>query len=103
MHLALALNVMLSCGGHKLGCDVLDGLGKSCSAVIRVGDKNYSSVSQQSYGDISGITVDGVISNSKAAVYIKHSAITSKHITCENITAVEGEGLKLDYPDSFYE
>ncbi len=81
----------------------LDGLGKSCSAVIRVGDKNYSSVSQQSYGDISGITVDGVISNSRAAVYIKHSAITSKHITCENITAVEGEGLKLDYPDSFCE
>ena len=55
--------------------------------VLRIGDNNYAgSGTPMAYGDINGITVDGVISNGKMAILAPNPNVTTDHVTVKNVT-----------------
>ena len=55
--------------------------------VLRIGDINYAgSGTPMQYGDIHSITVDGVISNGRMAIYAPNPNVTTDHVTYKNVT-----------------
>jgi len=80
----------------------LDGNGVPSYSVVRIGDVRYFSVQEQAPGDISGITVKNVVSNSKSAIYVNSDYITKDHITWENVTVENGVVIKLKNETKFY-
>lgn len=80
----------------------LEGNGKACYGLLRIGDVRYFADTPQAFGDINGITVENVVSAAKAAIYVNNENITSEHITWKNVTAESGEVLKVKDEARFY-
>lgn len=74
----------------------LDKGGPRCQGLLRIGDTGYTGTGAgMQYGDITGVTIDGVTSRAKYAVYIGNSNVTSKHVSYANVVAKEGEITNL--------
>lgn len=80
----------------------LDGNGKACYGMIRIGDVRYFADTPQAYGDITGITIENVTSGATAAIYVNNENITSEHITWTNVVAEKGVLLKTQDDNRFY-
>ena len=79
-----------------------NGLGVPSYAVIRIGDVKYSSVSQQAYGDIDGVKISGVVSNSKTAILVWNENITKEHVSYENVKVLSGTEITVLNSEKFY-
>lgn len=93
--------------GHKIyNVDIknIEDIGTNhVQGVLRIGDTNYAgSGTPMQYGDIHSITVDGVISNGKCAVYAPNIKVTSAHVTYKNVTVKYQYGMISTLIDDSY-
>ncbi len=80
----------------------VDGVGIPSYACIRIGDVRYVAVSPQEEGDITGVRIDGVISNSQTAILVNNDNITKNDVSYTNVTALQGEIITVKDSEKFF-
>lgn len=80
----------------------VDGVGIPSYACIRIGDVRYFAEIPQEMGDLTGVRIDGVISNSQTAILVNNDNITKNDVSYTNVTAIQGEIITVKDSEKFF-